>query len=108
MISSAAALLSDLYNETGNKALAYDYLKEYYSINDSISNNEFLKKVTRLEIENEYNRRQEEADFEHRQELLIRENRISTEPLSERTYSSVSVTCCYHFFYIITPDESKI
>ncbi|NLV19253.1 MAG: histidine kinase [Bacteroidetes bacterium] len=81
VISSAAALLSDLYNETGNKALAYDYLKEYYSINDSISNNEFLKKVTRLEIENEYNRRQEEADFEHRQELLIRENRITQQNL---------------------------
>lgn len=75
-IASAAGLLSELYSETGRKDLAYDYLKEYHTINDSISNNEFLKKITRLEIQNEYDRKQEAAEFEHKQELVLRENRI--------------------------------
>ncbi|HCC70735.1 MAG TPA: hypothetical protein DEQ09_06245 [Bacteroidales bacterium] len=81
VVSAAAGLLSDLYGETGRKDLAYDYLKEYHTINDSISNNEFLKKVTRLEIQNEYDRKAEAAEFEHRQELLIRETRIKQQNL---------------------------
>ncbi len=81
VISAAAGLLSDIYSETGRKDLAYEYLKEFHSINDSISSNEFLKKVTRLEIQNEYDRKQEAAEFEHRQELLIRENRIKQQNL---------------------------
>lgn len=80
-VASAAGLLSALYSETGRKDLAYDYLKEYYTISDSISNNEFLKKVTRLEIQNEYDRKQEAAEFEHRQELMIHENRIKQQNL---------------------------
>ncbi|MDT8400746.1 MAG: tetratricopeptide repeat protein [Bacteroidales bacterium] len=79
--ASAAGLLSAIYGETGRKDLAYDYLVEYHAINDSISNNEFLKKVTRLEIQNEYDRKQEVAEFEHRQELLVRENRIKQQNL---------------------------
>ena len=80
-IASAAGLLSAIYGETGRKDLAYDYLREYHALNDSISNNEFLKKVTRLEIQNEYDRKQEAAEFEHRQELLIRENKIQQQNL---------------------------
>ena len=81
VVSAAAGLLSDIYGETGRKDLAYDYLIEFHTINDSINNNEFLKKVTRLEIQNEYDRKQEAAEFEHRQELLIRENRIKQQNL---------------------------
>jgi len=81
VVAAAAGLLSDIYSETGRKDLAYDYLKEYHTLNDSINNNEFLKKVTRLEIQNEYDRKQEIAEFEHRQELLIRENRIKQQNL---------------------------
>ncbi len=80
-IASAAGLLSAIYGETGRKDLAYDYLREYHLLNDSISNNEFLKKVTRLEIQNEYDRKQEAAEFEHMQELLIRENKIKQQNL---------------------------
>jgi tetratricopeptide (TPR) repeat protein len=80
-IAAAAGLLSSLYGETGRKDIAYDYLREYHALNDSISNNEFLKKVTRLEIQNEYDRKQEAAEFEHRQELLMRENKIKQQNL---------------------------
>ncbi|HDZ40723.1 MAG TPA: tetratricopeptide repeat protein [Bacteroidetes bacterium] len=79
--ASAAGLLSAIYGETGRKDLAYDYLREYHALNDSISNNEFLKKVTRLEIQNEYDRKQEAAEFEHMQEILMRENKIKQQNL---------------------------
>ena len=80
-LAAAAGLLSSVYSETGRKDLAYDYLREYHTLNDSISNNEFLKKVTRLEIQNEYDRKQKAAEFEHRQALLIRENRINQQKM---------------------------
>ncbi|MDZ7739200.1 MAG: histidine kinase [Bacteroidales bacterium] len=83
-LASAAGLLSALYSETGRKDLAWDYLTEYNTINDSISNNEFLKKITRLEIQNEYDRKQETAEFKHQQELLMRENRIRQQKLYVR------------------------
>lgn len=80
-IAAAAALLSDLYSYTGRKDLAFDYLKEHYTISDSINNNEFLKKITRLELQNEYDRKQEEAAFRQKRELMIRENRIQRQNL---------------------------
>jgi len=80
-VSSAAILLSDIFSETGRKDLAFDYLKEYHTIIDSINNNEFLKKITRLEIQNEYDRKQEAVELEHRQELLISENKIKQQNL---------------------------
>jgi len=80
-LATAAGLLSSLYSETGRKDLAYDYLREYHTLNDSISNNEFLKKITRLEIQNEYDRKQKAAEFEHVQELLMRENKIKQQKL---------------------------
>lgn len=84
IVASVAGLLSAIYDETGRKDLAFDYLKEYHNLNDSISNNEFLKKVTRLEIQNEYDRKREAAEFEHQQQLLIRENRIRQQNLYVR------------------------
>ncbi|MFO7852050.1 MAG: tetratricopeptide repeat protein [Bacteroidota bacterium] len=83
-LAAAAGLLSSLYSETGRKDLAYDYLREYHALNDSISNNEFLTKVTRLEIQNEFDRKQEAAEFEHQQELLIHENRIKQQNMYVR------------------------
>lgn len=83
-MASAAGLLSALYSETGRKDLAWDYLKESNTINDSISNNELLKKITRLEIQNEYDRKQEAAEFDHKQELMQRENRIKQQKLYVR------------------------
>jgi tetratricopeptide (TPR) repeat protein len=76
VVSRAAALLSDLYNLTGRKDLAFDYLREYTLINDSIANDQYLTQINRLELEHEYNRREKAAEFERMQERLRHESRI--------------------------------
>ncbi|HDR88156.1 MAG TPA: tetratricopeptide repeat protein [Bacteroidetes bacterium] len=74
--AQAAILLSDLYSLTGRKDLAYGYLKEYNQINDSISSNELLNRINRMEIEYEYRRKEEAAEYARMQERTASENRI--------------------------------
>jgi tetratricopeptide (TPR) repeat protein len=76
IISDASLLLSDLYGRTGREDIAYRYLKEHMQLSDSISNDEFLKQVTRMEIQYDYDKKQKAAEYERIQERLISENKI--------------------------------
>ncbi|MCU0460003.1 MAG: histidine kinase [Bacteroidales bacterium] len=76
IVSDASLLLSDLYGRTGRKDIAYGYLKEHMQLSDSISNDEFLKQVTRMEIQYDYDKKQKAAEYERMQERLISENKI--------------------------------
>ncbi|MEZ5000666.1 MAG: histidine kinase [Bacteroidales bacterium] len=80
-IYQASALLSDLYRLTGRKDMAYDYLKEYMTLKDSINNDRFLKRIARLEIQNEYDRKQKAAELEQIQERLRHETRIKQQKI---------------------------
>ncbi|NLE34000.1 MAG: tetratricopeptide repeat protein [Bacteroidales bacterium] len=75
-VSDASLLLSDLYFRTGRKDKAYEYLREHMLLRDSISNDEFLKQVTRMEFQYNYDKKQEAAEYEMMQERLISENKI--------------------------------
>ena len=72
----SSALLSDLYSLLGRKELAYDYLKEYQRLKDSISDDELLKQVTRMEIQYDFDKREKEAEYARAKERLTAENRI--------------------------------
>ena len=76
IISDASLLLSDLYGRTGREDMAYRYLKEHMQLSDSISNDEFLKQVTRMEIQYDYDKKQKAAEYERVQERLMSENKI--------------------------------
>ncbi len=76
IISDASLLLSDLYGKTGREDMAYRYLKEHMQLSDSISNDEFLKQVTRMEIQYDYDKKQKAAEYERVQERLMSENKI--------------------------------
>jgi len=76
VISESSALLSDIYNQMERNDLAYSYLKEHHEIQDSISNNEFLNRVTRLEIQYEYDKKQRAAEFAQIEERMVRDNKI--------------------------------
>jgi len=75
-ISESSALLSDIYSLMNRNDLAYSYLKEHYQLRDSISNDEFLSRVTRLEIQYEYDKKQRVAEFAQLEERMIRDNKI--------------------------------
>jgi tetratricopeptide (TPR) repeat protein len=81
LVSEAAQLLSDLYNVMGDNDLAYTFLKEYQQVKDSISNDAFHKKITRLDLQYEYDKRQKAAEFEQMQERLRQESRIERQGL---------------------------
>ncbi|NLE34681.1 MAG: tetratricopeptide repeat protein, partial [Bacteroidales bacterium] len=75
-VSDASLLLSDLYFRTGRKDRAYEYLREHMLLRDSISNDDFLKQVTLMELQYNYDKKQKAAEYEMMQERLISENKI--------------------------------
>ena len=76
VLSKAAALMSDISLHFGRSDLAYLYLVEFHKLKDSITNNDYLRKVTRLEIESEYERMKKQDELKQMEELFIRENKI--------------------------------
>ncbi len=81
VIYESSALLSDIYNLLNRKDLAYNYLKEFQQLSDSISNDEFLKQVTRLEIQYDFDKKQKEAEYARMKEKILAENRIKQQNL---------------------------
>ncbi|MDX2415358.1 MAG: histidine kinase, partial [Bacteroidales bacterium] len=80
----AYALLSDLYHQLGENGLAYKYLVNYHNLRDSITSNEYLKKITRLEIQNEYDRKLKTKEYEQMQAIMSRETKIKQQNLFVR------------------------
>lgn len=76
VVSDASLLLSDICSRRGREDIAYLYLREHMQLSDSISNDEFLKQVTRMEIQYDYDKKQEAAEYERMQEKLISDNKI--------------------------------
>ncbi len=81
----SSALVSDLYYILRNKDLAYDYLKIYQQLSDSINNDEYLKRITRLEMQYNFDKKQKEADFARTQERILHENRMRQQKLYVRS-----------------------
>ncbi len=75
-LSDASLLLSEIYRKINRKDIAYGYLKEHMQLRDSITNDEFLKQVTRLEIEYDFDKKQREAEYARTRERIIAENSI--------------------------------
>lgn len=76
VVSDASILLSDIYSLINRDDLAYRYLKEYQQLRDSISNDEFLKQVTRMEIQYDFDKKQKAAEYEQMQLKMISESKI--------------------------------
>lgn len=81
IVRDASILLSDIYASLDRNDLAYRYLKEYHQINDSISNDEFHRQVTRMEIQYDFDKKQKAAEYAMMKERIISENRINRQKL---------------------------
>ena len=84
VVVDAAYLLSDVYRRLNRYDLAYRYLKEYQQLSDSISNDAFLKQVTRMEIQYDFDKKQEAAEVAQMQERIQNENRLNKQKLYVR------------------------
>lgn len=76
-VHDASILLSEIYSSLGRNDLAYKYLKEYYQIKDSISNADYLRQVTRMELQYDFDKKQKAAEFERMEERIMHENQVS-------------------------------
>ncbi len=74
-ISVAAGLISDIYSETGRKDLAFDYLKEYYTINEQINQAESKKQLAELLTRYETEKKEQQIKILE-QANLLNKNRI--------------------------------
>jgi len=79
--SDALLLLSDIYEKSGREDLAFRYLKQHMQLRDSISNDEFLKQVTRMEMQYDFDKKQKAAEYEQMQEKLVRDEKIKQQRL---------------------------
>ncbi|WP_372755420.1 LuxR C-terminal-related transcriptional regulator [Labilibaculum sp.] len=78
-ILSSAFLLNQIYYQMGRADLAYPFLAEHIKLNDSINNKAFMRKVTRLDLQHEYDKKQ--RIIQYKLNLLDKDNQIKTERL---------------------------
>lgn len=81
LVSEASLLLSDIYSKTSREDLAYRYLREHMQLKDSISSDEFLKQVTRMEIQYDFDKKEKTAEFAREQERVIQNSKIKQQGL---------------------------
>jgi LytS/YehU family sensor histidine kinase len=74
-------LLSEIYAKIGHEDLAYRYFREHTQLKDSISNDEFLKQITRMEIQYDFDKKEKAAEFMREQERTIQEGKIRQQGL---------------------------
>ncbi|MDZ7633924.1 MAG: hypothetical protein U5L72_05585 [Bacteroidales bacterium] len=81
VVCDASLLLSNIYAKSGRQDLAYKYLKQHKRLKDSISNDAFLKQVTRMEIQYDFDKKEKAAEYEREQQRIIQENKIREQRL---------------------------
>lgn len=70
VVSEASDLLSRIYSRMHQFDRAYEYLLQYKQMQDSIDKDENIKKITRLEFQYEFDKKQRKIDYEQEQERL--------------------------------------
>jgi tetratricopeptide (TPR) repeat protein len=81
VVRDASKVLSDLYSSMNRDDIAYKYLKEYYQLKDSISNADYLRQVTRMELQYDYDKKQKAAEYERLEERMQHENQVRNQRL---------------------------
>lgn len=76
LLTKTTELLSDIYHLRGRDDLAYRYLQQHRQLQDSISNNEYHNRITRMEIQYEYDKKEKAAEFARMEERMVREHKI--------------------------------
>ena len=78
-VRDASFLLNNIYFDLGQRDMAYPYLSEYIKLNDSITNMDYMRKVTRLDLQHKYETEQRKAQYEI--DMLAKQNQLKNERL---------------------------
>lgn len=78
-VRDASFLLNGIYFHLDQRDMAYSYLTEYLKLNDSIINMDYMRKVTRLDLQHKYETKQRKAQYEI--DMLAKQNQVKNERL---------------------------
>jgi DNA-binding CsgD family transcriptional regulator len=78
-VRDASFLLNNIYFDLGQRDMAYPYLTEYIKLNDSITNMDYMRKVTRLDLQHKYETEQRKTQYEI--DMLAKQNQLKNERL---------------------------
>lgn len=78
-VKDASFLLNNIYYQLGKREMAYPYLTEYIKLNDSITNMDNMRKVTRLDLQHKYETEQRKTQYEI--DMLAKQNQLKNERL---------------------------
>jgi tetratricopeptide (TPR) repeat protein len=73
--------LSQAYESIGDFKNAFHYHKQFKSLNDSLFNDETTRKITTLELQYEFDKKQRKQEFTQKQKELVFEERINRQKL---------------------------
>ena len=100
-VSDASILLSDIYYKINQPDLAYRYLRKHMQLRDSISNDEFLKQVTRMEIQYDFDKKEKATEYARMEESLLHENSIKQKNLYLRGLVILLILVAFFSFLYI-------
>ncbi len=78
-VRDASFLLNNIYFDLGQREMAYPFLTEYIKLNDSITNMDYMRKVTRLDLQHKYETEQRKTQYEI--DMLAKQNQLKNERL---------------------------
>ena len=81
VISDASGLLSDIYSIQHKYDKAYMYLQEHMQMQDSLSKDENIKKITRLEMQYTFNKKLHKMEYEKEQQQLAHKAELKQQKL---------------------------
>jgi len=76
LLSETSELLSRIHHLLGRDDQAYRYLIKHRQLQDSISNDEYHNRITRMEIQYEYDKKEKAAEYARMEERMVREHKI--------------------------------
>jgi serine phosphatase RsbU (regulator of sigma subunit) len=80
-------VLSEIYNASGNHALAFKHYKEYIALRDSLFNEENTKKLLQAEMTFEFERREQAAKLEQEKKDAVADERFKRQQLITWTFA---------------------
>ena len=107
VVHDASKVLSDLYSSINRNDLAYKYLKEHHQLKDSISNADYLRQVTRMELQYDFDKKQKAAEYERMEERILHENRIRQQKLCHDRIADPGCSCGINFVPAIAAQQAS-
>lgn len=97
-IKNAADELSQAYAKTGQYKQAYQYQVLFKEKSDFLRNEENVKKITQLEMQYEFEKKQKQQELQQQKKDLVKDAELRQQRLLKYTFSGVAVLLAFVFY----------